>query len=366
MMRLLLPSILMIALAPGCRKQRPAPAPAQPAVQGEINPEAVAGSGEYKLDEDADDEARGGRSKGKRNHDPQVYLDGVPVVAFTYNEIPSTVPALEYEWEPGEKATRFRICDLVKAVGADCAKVKATHWFGGDERVVTITGDYLRKHKKDAYFDFAHGMGGRPRVQWGSVKADDMIDLVNDMQIYVNKKPPKFNRQDWTLTDDKGHELEGIPYAEKREEKRLTRVNVDGRLVAHIKRNLVEGKLPVVSGTGPDARYRLADLLKENHLTLTRPGTIDLVNLDERVIHLTAEDVAAGIEFSCPRHAHGEMEFHVRGRSVRANVVNIYDRLARPDRPERTLTLGQVARGWVGDPQGTTQESSMISMKAAP
>jgi hypothetical protein len=284
----------------------------------------------------------------QRFHPATVYVDGVARVAFTYNEMPPEVKTSKYDWEPGTSYTHIRVCDYFKSVGANCDRVKESHWYGGRDRVVIVTGEMLRKHRNDLYFNFTRELFGKPRLEVrGEIVTNDIVDVVTDVAIYVGKKPPRWDREQWALVDDRGQPIDGIPYAHESMPRRAVRVNVDGRLVALVKRNLLEGNVPCVNegAANEDPRYRLNDLLAANHLAPSAFRGIDLVTRDERVIRLSASDARRGVEFTAPRHAGGEVLVYFGGRQARASVFNLYVERQPPRREMRTMTVGPATPG---------------------
>src|SRR5438067_1681915 len=112
--------LLAAAVAPGCKRhqRQGAPAHASPAdpaaahAGGDGNGES-AGAGGGGGGDDESDEPAGGR----RFHDATVYVDGVPVVAFSYNEMPPGVNIFKKEWDEGELFSHFLVCDYFMKLG---------------------------------------------------------------------------------------------------------------------------------------------------------------------------------------------------------------------------------------------------------
>jgi hypothetical protein len=290
----------------------------------------------------------------QRFHEATVYVDGVPKIAFTYNEMPPSVPVYEYTWgEEGDsdKAHHMLVADYLKALGVNLKKVKEAHFYGGRDRVVVVTGDELRKHAKDFYFNFTRDFLGKPRGEWKpGLHTNDKVDISTDLAVYVNKKPPHWDKENWSLVDDKGQPItEEIPYCADEMPRRSVRVNVDGIYVAYLKRNLLEGNLqPVneVNGEVPKTempRYKLNELLAKKNIPTSAFRGMDLITRDERIIRISPTD-AADVEFTLQRHGGGIAEFSFKGVKAYAKAVNVYVKLAPPNRPMRTYTLGGVGR----------------------
>jgi hypothetical protein len=293
MLRNTLTIVAVLAAAAGCkRRAEPAPAAAVVASNGAAQP-AAASSAVRSV-------GKGAAEAGLELHVPLVYVDGEPRAAFAYNELPSTL-ALDAQH-------RGKLCDYFKLLGADCAKIQRVDFHvTGD--TVFVAGADLRK-ARGTTFHFADGLSGRPVVDGALVAA-----RITDVAVWAAQQPGM-------LKDDG---------------RRGVRINVDGRLAAKIKRNLLEGNVePVVEPRpGEVARYRLRDFLASRAVTIARIRGIDLVTRDERVVRVSADDIAAGVEFIAPDKGHGEMTFLVGGHAIPALAVDVWSESAPPARPMR-------------------------------
>jgi hypothetical protein len=346
---------LAMAMLPagGCHRRAHAPQPApvtQAAGDSSKNKQGEGNGTGAGLGENADEETD---NPLQRFHEATVYVDGVPRIAFTYNEMPSSVKVTEFDWS-GEHdlAHHMLIADYLRSLGVDINKVKETHWYGGRDRVVVITGDELRKNQKHLYFNFSRDFLGKPRVEWrNGVKTNDMVDIITDLAVYVDKKPPRWDRDLWSLIDDNGDPIdERIPYCKEEMPRRSVRVNVDGRFIAFMKRNLLEGNLHPLNGdaegnvpAGQLPRYALSELLASKKVEAPKLRGVDLITRDERIVRLSSEE-SSKIEFSLQRHGGGVAEIFFSNQMVEAKALNIYVKDAPAVRPMRTLTLGHQAR----------------------
>jgi hypothetical protein len=316
----------------------------------------------------SDVDSDGTENANQRFHPATVFVDGVARVACTYNEMPSSVQVEKYQWEPGDWSHRVRLADYLKSLGINLAKVQAVHFYGGRDHVVMVSGEELRKHHKDLYFAFTRDMFGKPTllVRGGAYRLPDILDIVTDIAVYVDKEPPHFDKQLDAYVLGKDEVVDGVPYVQEKMPRRAVRVNVDSRLIAHIKRNLLEGNVtPVNDPKTGDARYRLNDVLAFNKVA-GKVRAIDLVTKDERVVRLTADEVKRGVEFVAPHHAGGEIDVFYGNHQVRVSVVNVYVNEDAPAREMRTLTLGPQARTSEHALPVHGRKSGMISRKVAP
>ena len=347
-LRLLLAGSLLGAGACHRRAHVAKPAVAQKAAQAQGPDHQGEGNGTgaglgANADEDTDNPLQ-------RFHEATIYVDGEPRVAFSYNELPASVKWSEFDWSgEGDKARHALIADLIKAVGVDLKDVKATHWYGGRDRIAIISGDDLRKHHRSFYFDFTRDTFGKPRVEWrAAMHTQDMVDIVTDLCIYVHKQPPTWDREDGIALDSKGQPIEGIPYSKEEMPRRSVRVNVDGRLTTFIKRNLLEGNVQPIDPKAKVERFRLNEVLASKQVNAAEVHGLELITRDERVVRLSPEEVKAGVEFEMVRHAGGVIEayFGTAGQThhVSTKAINVYVKSAQPNREMRTLTLGLQAR----------------------
>jgi hypothetical protein len=310
----------------------------------------------------------GTENPNQRFHPATVFVDGVARVACTYNEMPPSVKSEKYQWEPGYWTHRVHLAEYLKSLGVNLAKVQAVHFYGGREHVVMVGGDELRKHQKDFYFAFTRDLFGKPTllVRGGAYRPHDVLDIVTDIAVYVDKEPPRFSHELDAYVIGEDEVVEGVPYVQEKMPRRAVRVNVDGRLVAHIKRNLLEGNVtPVNDPKTGDARYRLNDVLAFNKIA-GKVHAIDLVTKEERVVRLTADEVKGGVEFVAPHHAGGEIDVFYGTHQVRVSVVNVYVHEDAPAREMRTLTLGPQARTSEHALPVHGRKSAVISRKVSP
>src|SRR5262245_18513064 len=107
---------LLLAVVPAC-KRRHAAKPEYAVAHAPVEPSAGDGQGNGEGGGGDNDEEPAG---GRRFHDATVYVDGVPVVAFTYNEMPPGVKVFKKEWDEGEFFSHFLVCDYFAKLGVDC------------------------------------------------------------------------------------------------------------------------------------------------------------------------------------------------------------------------------------------------------
>ena len=326
--------------APGCKRHSPS-APAAPASSAAAEPDRGGGRGGGGGDDEED---------GSRRHRPTIYVDGKPIVAFAYNELPPGVKVTERLIDAEEHVyyKHINFADLVKNLGVDLRQVKAVHFHGGLDRVAVLDGDEVRRQRDKLFINFCSEMMGKPRVEWTrGIRTNDTPDTVRDLAIYVHKAPPRWDADNAVLVDEQGREIEGIPYATE-SIRGGVRVNLDGRLAATIKRNLLEGNVPALNEgrAGEEPRYALTAFLESNHLKLGEVRGIDLVTYDERILRLSNEEAKGGLTFTAPRQSGGAVNAYFGTHWAPVAAINVYARLSPPTRPSRTVTLGPSPAAW--------------------
>ena len=289
MSRQTLTIVLALLAAAACKR------PAEPSSAPAAAAQATSAASEVRS------VGKGAAEAGLEVHVPLVYVDGEPRGAFAYNELPASL-ALDAQH-------RGKLCDYLKLLGAECSKIQRADFHVGADTVF-VAGADLRK-QRNVTFHFADGLGGRPRLD-GTLAPGELGDVV----VWVKAPPGSMLRDDG---------------------RRGVRVNIDGRLVAKIKRNLLEGNVePVVEPRPGDVpRYRLLDFLASRSVTVAHIRGIDLVTRDERVFRVGADELALGVEFIAPDKGHGEMTFLIGGRSVPALAVDVWADSDPPKRPIR-------------------------------
>jgi hypothetical protein len=212
----------------------------------------------------------------KRAHETIVYVDGTPRASLSVAEAPKANTLREY----------------LDALGVRAREVHVYHEGNA------VVADVSARLELQA--------GARPRIGGEEVSA---------IAVYVDKQPPKLP-------------VVGIPYLDE-PVRGGTRVNLDGKLAARIKRNRIEGQLSELD----DGSYRFADFLELQKLGAAR--AIELVQPDESIVRVPEVEVA-NVRFAAEEHQHGQMRFRFGERSIPAIAVNVYsasvpaERIIRP------------------------------------
>ncbi len=276
-------------LVAGCHE---ASAPAAPATPANVSADAGPARGHAVIAPRAGGGGRGKRGGGgggngagggvggpkRRFRTPFVYADGVPLGAMRFGELPAR---LETTWLPvdglDKGVRRFVLIDYFAALGIDVKKIKTVHLYSGRSRVSVVDGDALRREKgaERTLFQFTQSNRGKVQMRWPDhTTTTDRIDKVNDVAVYLDKKPPEITHEGPVLD---GKELDEIPYVTT-DVQGGTHVTVDGTLRAFVRpRDLDASKGPV----------SLLEVISEKGISTAELKAADLIDGDELVRRLT-------------------------------------------------------------------------------
>jgi hypothetical protein len=180
----------------------------------------------------------GGGQKGQRFGEAAVYVDGKPIAVMRYLELPPTFSSIAYPLEDGRKVKRWSLADYLETLGVDLKKATAVHLLGGRGRASMMTAAEVLKHRKDLFFSFTRGEGGKARVHYPAdgIETNTTIDTIQSVAVYVDKPAPEFVREKRHFLYADGSIVVGVPYSKPEESLRGTRVYADGKLVGSVKR----------------------------------------------------------------------------------------------------------------------------------
>ena len=283
---------------------------------------------------DGDGRRRPGGQQKKRFGQSPVYVDGVPTAVVAYGELP---PWLATRWvtlNDGRKVTRFVFADYLRALGVELRRVQGVHFYGGRGRVGTISGAELRRVRHRLLFSFTKGDAGKMRMHWGGdVGVSSSIDKVQAIAVYVERKPPRWDRGKWGLVDDDGVEYRGIPYAQA-PLKGGVRIYLDGRIAHVLKRNRTfERKIEPARMVGGVPYFGMFDYLDQVGVGARRVAAVELLDENHVALRLDGRALAAErpkAELSAPPQSSGRVVVHLGAererRSVEVTAINLYTR----------------------------------------
>jgi hypothetical protein len=263
-----------------------------------------------------------------KNREPAVYVDGTPVAAVRILELPASLPSHKSPIVPGPV---YYMGEYIKALGIDVAKVKALHVHGGAS-VATLDGDEFRRVQNSIHFAFAQGDRGKARIMFvvSHLKAATTVDMISAVTVYIDKEPPTYNKAGY-LTDAEGNEIEGIPYASK-EISKGTRVYVDGKLAATVKRKELPNGLLLDSNT-ENPRYSFSGYLSSIGVDAKQAKAIDFIRGDEVILREDDKAQTDAVAFSLPRHSHGRMAVPAgEAKAAKVSAIQVFVKNAPPAR----------------------------------
>jgi hypothetical protein len=264
--------------------------------------------------------------KKPRLGEAAVYVDGKSVAVMRVPELPLGLKPhqVRISSEP-----RYFIGEYLTALGVDLAKVKGFHAYGGS-RVAVLDGDELRRDQKGIQLSFTRGDSGKPRLAWAvaDLKANTTIDMVSALCVYVEKEPPVLKGHELYYPD--GTKVEGVPYAPA-EVSKGTRVYMDGRLVATVKRKEIPNTL-IVGGDAEHPSYSLAGWLANAGVDAKGAKTIDFLSGDDLILH-TDYAKAKDLAFTLPRHNQGQVAIAAgNAKAAKVSALQIFIKKQAPER----------------------------------
>jgi hypothetical protein len=285
---------------------------------GDLTPPPVQKE-EVSLDDD--DESDGGGQRGgggakkKKFGQSPLYVDGQPVAVVAYGELPAWLPTRPVKLSDGREAIRFLLAEYFEAVGVPIGKIREVHLYGGRGRVAIIPGKEIRRLKKELMFSFTEGDNGKMRMHWDpKLEVSDTIDKVQAVAIYVEKKPPRWDRAQWGLVDEAGVKFEGIPYNDH-PLKGGVRFYLDGRIAHHLKRNKTfERKIEPHMMVDGVPYFLLFDYLAQVGVNTRGVTAMELVDKNSIVRRIEGAELArerATIEISTPPGMSGQVMVHI-------------------------------------------------------
>jgi hypothetical protein len=169
--------------------------------------------------------------------------------------------------------------------------------------------------KKELMFSFTEGDNGKMRMHWDpKLEVSDTIDKVQAVAIYIDKKPPRWDRAQWGLVGDDGVKIEGIPYNDA-PLKGGVRIYLDGRIVHHLKRNKTfERKVEPTMMVDGIPYFRMFDYLEELGVDTRGVTAMEILQKNTVVRRVEGAELArerSTIELSAPPGMSGEVMVHI-------------------------------------------------------
>jgi hypothetical protein len=272
--------------------------------------------------------------KKPRIGEAALYVDGKPIAAIRALEIPAGLRTHEVD-TAGYVTKRYWMGEYLKALGIDTSKIKAFHVYGG-ARVSVLDGAEFQRVQNGIQFSFSQGDRGKPRIMFAvaNLKVNTTVDMIGAIAIYVDKEPPTLHEGHLAFAD--GKEIEGIPYAPA-EMSKGTRVYVDGKLAATVKRKELPTDLVVDADVGnANPHYSLAGYLKTIGVDATNAKSMDFVSGDDVILRMdskTKDADKASFTFTLPRHNQGQIAVSAgAAKSAKVSALQVFLKTPPPAR----------------------------------
>jgi hypothetical protein len=280
-----------------------------------------------------------------RWRDTVVYVDGKPSGLLRFGELPITLKPVwidkrvSAEIEPGShspgyiirKERRYRIYDLVVALGVDPMRIKEVQVQGPKtSQVLVATGAELRSEKgKQLMFRFGSITGGKaiPAIppDFGNRQH---FDKISSVMVYVDRKPPTFTENEGLKLD--GKDLENVAYYGEPMRGGI-RIYRDDRLALQIKKPTLEEAEPV-SQDGGLQRYNLLALLTQHHIDTSKVVEGWVIANERRTRKLSRDELA---QLTVAMGDHHRNEIRLGNEKFDSESIALHTRhLAATDLPQ--------------------------------
>jgi hypothetical protein len=257
-----------------------------------------------------------GKGRNKRFKRAPVYIDGEVVGVLRHSELP---PGLQARWRYDAKPfPTFSLADYLERLGAKLDRVSEVHLTGGN-RIAVISGKELRRVRDQLHFSFSRANAGKARMEWPEARLDisTKIDKIASIAVYQRKAAPRYDLATRGLYMPDGTLVEGVPYADPAQKIHGTRVYVDGRFSAAMRRR----NLPVSARSSKeaatddrDASYSLRSYLTHLGVDPNRVRAVDLIVDDRTVGRIEAAEFGthrATLIFTVPGRSGGKAHMRV-------------------------------------------------------
>jgi hypothetical protein len=324
------PAWLVFAIAAnvGCRETKTAPLAAESSGITASASAVSSASASATVAETAPTGGPGsGQGGGKKSRfgEATLYVDGEPKGVIRILEMPPQLKIRPKTLEGGREVNRWRISEYLEVMGVDLAKVKELHLLGGRDRCAVLKGDELRKHAKTLLFSFSKGTGGKARIEWPDedIEVTTTIDTIVAAMVYIDKVPPKYDREKRKFIDEKGEQIVGVPYAQPEAALKGTRIYLDGKLVGAVKRKRLPNSALAKDYDPKKPRFSLEAYLQSLGVDTSKATTASFIrgdNVYARYEPSLWKSRLKDTEFSLDQGSEGKVIVHLGGAPFDADA----------------------------------------------
>jgi hypothetical protein len=300
--------------------------------------------------------------------DVPVYVDGKQVGVMTYGELP---PSMKTVVKPGDETADeryYRLTDYLKAVGVSTNAIKAIHFKGSTNRIMSVTGTELRADRGRYLFDFSLKDTGLPREGWSlaGLSNTTWVDYVHAVYVYANAQAPKIDPKHHCYWSEEDNDCQSVAPYSGGDIAKGTRVYEDGKLLGYVKRRRIDDSMIVGKKDDGTVTYSLAAAVASFGADLAKATTVELLSGDHVVARATREQWLAkqpAMYFILPKHGHGKVQALVpadlqaagegaKDREATVTAIQIYENVGPSARPLTALDeIPEVATTGEGDEQ---------------
>ena len=298
-----------------------------------------------------------GKKGGGKFNESAVYVDGEAKGILRYSELPASAKprAMPEIDELPDVARYYRLSEYLKGIGVDLDKIRELHIYGSHDRIAIVTGEEIRTLGDRLVFDFSRQTSGKPRARWSqfhSLPHRPMIDVIQNISVYVDKTAPTLSHEDMWL--DGRPVQEAIPYVGDGVPKG-TRVYADGKLDGWVRRKQLPSKV-VAPGSEPGrTRFSTDAFLAYVGADARNVKAIDFYDGDDLLARVDGKTWARSkgdYVFELPTRSHGQVkELFPGDKSARVTSIQLYVRSTPPARQPDPAALEQ--QGGSDDPQNS-------------
>ncbi|MEO1420239.1 MAG: hypothetical protein AAFU66_04695 [Pseudomonadota bacterium] len=237
----------------------------------------------------------GRRQGGGRGRISSVYLDGKPLAAIRYGELPKGLGVVWYSYgirdTTGEfpRFRAFRLADYLELLGVDIAKLKGIFLTAGrTTRISYLAPKELLKYRKGMFFSFSGGTAGRAQMRYAKgVKTNDQIDKLLNVYLFRDVEAPTWDpaRQ---LFEHQGKRMSKMPAVRQKFPARATRIYFNDRLLTHVQRRQLRTPGAADEEEPTDSHsMSVVDYLKKQELSVRAIRRVEVVANDQTVLELS-------------------------------------------------------------------------------
>jgi hypothetical protein len=238
----------------------------------------------------------------------------------------------------------FRISDYLTSIGVPVDAVKAIHLHANAGKVGSIQGSELRKDKDRFVLSFLGGDHGTVVTRWETedLKNQLVVHEVWKVSVFVKKDPAVIDPERSCHVNSNKECTDEIPYFNG-ENKKGTRLYVDGKLTGYVKRRQLKDEVIIGETSDGLRKFSIEKYATSLGVDLNGIKAIDVMAGDDMIARSEGRTGDA-LYFVIPPHSHGKVRVHVPAnlqakqekvmdRDALATSVHVWKSVTPPARP---------------------------------